>query len=217
MNMSSATGNRKFNFNFLKQTAEKFLINILIVAAVIFLPAVPSFGEQPPLKHNPWELIIYRPENTKGMNDIRCWLKLEDAETGEDVTYSKISAKYEWVSIGKNIHKDPMNFYNLFVPSRWTVLYPYQRTYYLSGGMAMHLLIQKGKYKISFYTPPEHQLDFPCDNKEQWNSNSFYYDTENPAKVIFVFPEANENGFYSGKWCVDYKAPEWFIFTKPKM
>ena len=55
------------------------------------------------------------------MNDVRCWLRLEDAETGEDVTYVKARANYAWI----NRSKEGI---------------PYERAYYLSGGMAMHLL-----------------------------------------------------------------------------
>ena len=47
-------------------------------------------------------------------------------------------------------------------------------------------------------------------------SNTFYYDTNNPTKVIFVMPTADENGFYDGGWYIDYKAPKFFKFTKAK-
>lgn len=50
------------------------------------------------VKHNPWELIIYRPENSSNLNEIRCWLKIEDEE-GNDVLGTKATATYEWVSI----------------------------------------------------------------------------------------------------------------------
>lgn len=155
-------------------------------------------GENPPaLKHNPWSLIIYRPENSGGMNDVRCWLRLEDAETGEDVTYVKARANYAWINRSKGG-------------------IPYERAYYLSGGMAMHLLIKPGKYKIGFYTPIDRQNDFYVENKKQWESNLFYYNTENPIKVLFVSPTSDENGFYNGGWFIDYKAPKYFKFTKPK-
>lgn len=131
------------------------------------------------------------------MNEVRCYIRIEDAETGEDVTYTKIKATYEWVSI-----PDVAN--------------PYQNIYYLDGGMAMHLNIQPGKYKIQVYTPWEKQNGVQCANKGTWESNVFEYDTSNPAKVIFVCPTANDNGFYNGGWYIDYKAPKWFKFTKPK-
>lgn len=175
------------------------------------------FAETEPLHFNPWELIIYRPENSGRMNEIRCWLKAEDAETGEDVTYTRLTATYEWVDDTIIVHKNPLDFRSLFIPSRKHVLYPYQRTYYLSGGMAMHLNLAKGKYKFSVYTPKDKTNLYETENKDQWESNVFYYDTENPAKVIFVFPTANQNGFYNGGWVIDAKAPEYFEFTKPKM
>ena len=154
-------------------------------------------AQDAPLRHNPWELIIYRPENAGSMNDIRCYIKITDAKTGEDVTYTKIKATYEWVSIPN-------------------VANPYQNIYYLDGGMAMHLNIQSGTYRIQVYTPPEKQYGVPCASADTWESNIFDYNTENPAKVIFVCPTANENGFYNGGWYIDYKAPKWFKFTKPK-
>lgn len=152
------------------------------------------------LHHNPWDLIIYRPENSSQMNDIRCWIKIED-ENGNDVTYSAVrKATYEWISI----------------PG---VPYNYKKTYYLSGGMAMHLNIKPGRYKISFYTPEDkHQYpEYEYDNDGDWHSNVFEYDTNNPAKVIFVYPTANDNGFYNGGWWIDYRSPKYFKFTIPKM
>ena len=84
----------------------------------------------------------------------------------------------------------------------------------------MHLLLKKGSYKISFYTPKE-KISAQGLSKEllkkDWNSNTFLYDTENPAKVIFVSPTANENGFYDGGWHIDHKAPKFFRFTKPRL
>lgn len=149
------------------------------------------------LHHNPWELIIYRPENSGGMNSVRCWLSIE-TESGQDVTYSAAKATYEWISIPDVINQ-------------------YERSYYLCGGMAMHLLLKPGRYVFTFYTPPEHQFGVSVQNKSQWESNSFFYDTRNPAKVIFVSPVANENGFYSGGWHISAKAPLFWKFIKPRM
>ena len=59
-------------------------------------PVIPE-SNLPDLHHNPWELIIYRPENSSQINEIRCWLKLED-EAGNDVTYTAATATYEWIS-----------------------------------------------------------------------------------------------------------------------
>lgn len=173
----------------------QFIFFLLMISAAF--PLKLSGGEpQEPLHHNPWELIIYRPENSGGMNSIRCWLKIED-ESGTDVTYSAARATYEWVSV-----PDVINHY--------------EKTYYLSGGMAMHLLIKPGKYVFRLYTPPEHQFGAQVRNKKQWESNAFFYDTQNPAKVIFVSPVANENGFYSGGWHISSKAPLFWKYTKPK-
>ena len=54
-------------------------------------------------------------------------------------------------------------------------------------------------------------------NRSEWTSNQFIYDTENPAKVIFVYPTADDNGFYNGGWIISSKAPEFYKFTKPNM
>lgn len=172
----------------------------------------------PDIKHNPWSLIIYRPENTEKMNDVWCWVKFTDAETGEDVTYSRLTAQYEWVSQTVKIQpKDHHSIESIFSPTRLYTMHNYQKTFYLAGGMAMHINLKPGKYFITVYTPKEKAGFFKCSNKGDWLSNKFYYDTENPAKVIFVVPTANENGFYDGGWFIDWKAPEFFVFTKPKM
>ena len=181
-----------------KQHILQVFFSIFSILQVLYAQNAQNRKDEP-LHHNPWELIIYRPENAGDMNDVRCYLKVEDAETGEDVTYTKLKATYEWVSI-----PDVAN--------------PYQNIYYLDGGMAMHINIKSGKYKIQVYTPFEKQNGVYTTNtsKETWNSNIFEYDTANPAKVIFVCPTANDNGFYDGGWHIDYKAPKWFKFTKPK-
>lgn len=127
-----------------------------------------------PVTHDKQKLIIYRPENTGTMNDIRCFLKLED-EDGNDVTHQNCRAD----------------------------------KYYISGGMAIHLELKKGRYKISFYTPKDKQNNFvyPTAGTRpfEWKSNVFEYNTENPAKVIFLYPTMNDNGFYNGGWFIDYK------------
>lgn len=139
--------------------------------------------------HDKQKLIIYRPENNGAMNDIRCFLRLED-ENGNDVTYTSATATYEWVNI-----PDIPNLY--------------KKNYYLSGGMAMHLSLKKGKYKISFYTPKDKQNNFtyPVVGTKpfEWSSNVFEYNTENPTKVIFLTATTNDNGFYNGGWKIDYK------------
>lgn len=178
-----------------QKNQRKFLILFLTAS---FLFAQNFLSAQ--VKHNPWELIIYRPENSFHINDVRCFLKIQD-ENGNDVSKSKVKASYEWIS-------NP-NVINYF-----------EKSYYLSGGMALHLNLQKGKYRFSVYTPKSELAYFignPRLKEFEWQSNVFEYDTENPTKVIFVVPQADSNGFYSGKWLVDYKAPKWFKFTKPKV
>ncbi len=144
-----------------------------------------------PAGHDKTSLIIYRPDNIGVLNDIRCFLRLQD-EAGQDITYdsSRITATYEWMSTPDIIRN-------------------YKHTYFLSGGMAMHLKLKKGRYKISLYTPTDQQNNFTypqADTKAfQWESNIFEYNTENPTKVIFVTPTRNDNGFYNGGWVIDYK------------
>ena len=93
-----------------------------------------------PAGHDKTSLIIYRPDNKGVLNDIRCFLRLEDEE-GKDVTYTAATASYEWVSIPDRVNN-------------------YKKKYYLSGGMAMHLKLKKGRYKISLYTPVDQQNNF---------------------------------------------------------
>ena len=170
------------------------------------------------LHPDPWSLIIYRPDNSEGMNDVRCWLKLEDAQTGEDVTYTKAKANYEFVADRKKAPiRDTTSISRMFKYTGEAPSYNYKKSYYLSGGMAMHLLLQPGKYKISVYTPKEHTIYVQTENKGDWTSNVFEYDTANPTNVIFVSPTANDNGFYNGGWHIDYKAPDFWKVTKPKM
>lgn len=134
-------------------------------------------------------LIIYRAENKGVMNDIRCFLRLQDME-GNDVMDTNCTATYEWVTIPDVVNQ-------------------YKKKYFLSGGMAMHLKLKKGKYQITLYTPVDQQANFtysdPSIEPFQWESNTFIYNTENPTKVIFVYPTHNENGFYNGGWIIDYK------------
>lgn len=169
------------------------------------------------LTHNKWSLIIYRPVNTGDMNLVRCWLKIQNQE-GQDVTYQVAKASYEWVNgdrVKSYTSTPPIN--SIFQPNITSPLYQYQKTYYLSGGMAMHLILKSGKYKISFYTPADKNNMYETENPGEWISNTFDYDTENPAKVIFLCPTANENGFYNGGWWLDYKAPKFFKYTIPLM
>lgn len=162
------------------------------------------------------ELIIYRPQNSDNINLVRCWVKIED-EKGNDVTYTAARAAYAYMDRPKEL--------------RW-----YQRSFFLEGGMACHLYLNtsKGeKYRISVYTPKKHVEDFPLPEnlKTDWDSTVFEYDSSkiensvdkdyNPLKVVFVYPSADENWFYTPHWNIDYKAPTYLRnrdpqFTKPK-
>lgn len=156
-----------------------------------------AFSEIPELKHNSWELVIYRPENSPQINEIRCYLEIT-GEDGNDVLGTKAKATYEWASVPDVVHF-------------------YKKKVYLSGGMAAHLHLAPGKYRFSVFTPESEIVLFSGKAKSEWKSNVFEYDTENPAKVIFVVPESDDNGFYKGSWFIDWKAPKWHKFTKPKM
>ena len=172
------------------------LLSLLISASVFSQPVPGSYYDfidatkDMPAGHDKTSLIIYRPDNVGVLNDIRCFLRLED-ENGNDVTYTACTATYEWMSTPDIIRK-------------------YKHTYFLSGGMAMHLKLKKGRYKITLYTPTDQQNNFTyaeADAKPfQWESNVFEYNTENPTKVIFVTPTRNDNGFYNGGWSIDFRS-----------
>ena len=172
-----------------------FLLTLLFLTPVFSQPVPGSYYDfldatkEMPAGHDKQSLIIYRPDNLGVLNDIRCFLRLQD-EQGNDVTYTACTATYEWMSTPDIIRN-------------------YKHTYFLSGGMAMHLKLKKGRYKISLYTPTDQQNNFTyaeADAKPfQWESNVFEYNTENPTKVIFVTPTRNDNGFYNGGWIIDYK------------
>ncbi len=172
----------------------RFLQFVFFVFSAFF--SQPVFAQLPKLKHNPWELIIYRPENSPQINEIRCFLQITD-ENGNDVLGTKAKATYEWVSIPDVVHF-------------------YKKRVFLCGGMAVHLRLLPGKYRFSVFTPESELSSFSGSAKSEWKSNAFEYDTENPAKVIFIVPESDDNGFYRGSWFIDWKAPAWHMFTKPK-
>ena len=177
---------------------KKIIFLLLSFFSLSFLSADSDF---PRAKHNPWELIIYRPENKTDFNYVRCYVKIED-EKGNDVSKSKVKATYEWATI-----PNVVNYY--------------KNKLYLDGGMAMHLNLRPGKYRFSVYTPPERHTGFEVTkgvkNKGQWESNVFEYDTENPAKVIFVTPVMDDNGFFNGSWWIDHKAPRFFKWSEMKI
>ena len=190
---------RKEQHRWLSLSKPPFIITLLslLISASVFSQPVPGSyydfidaTKDMPAGHDKTSLIIYRPDNVGVLNDIRCFLRLED-ENGNDVTYTACTATYEWMSTPDIIRK-------------------YKHTYFLSGGMAMHLKLKKGRYKISLYTPANQQNNFTyaeADAKPfQWESNVFEYNTENPTKVIFVTPTRNDNGFYNGGWSIDFRS-----------
>ena len=132
----------------------------------------------------------------------------------KDITYDKTiirRSEYEWIENTKIRTETPDEF--MIWLSRRNPIYtltPYRRRLYLDAGMAMHLNIAPGKYRFSVYTPEEDTFMVPTDNKGDWISNTFEYDTENPLKVIFVWPGTDENGFYDGSWHIGWKAPQYF-------
>ncbi len=175
------------------------IVFFLLLIFNSFLYAQQPHLQEKNIKHNPWELRIYRPINAGSMNDVRCFLRLEDSE-GNDVTKTAIRKAYY-----KHAGSPDKN-------------YSYKNKIYLTGGTILYLNLKSGKYKISVYTPPEYQ--YPYSKKSSgsdWSSNIFEYDTENPLKVIFVYPTANENSFYNGGWIINYKSPEFYEFTKPEI
>lgn len=211
-------------FKFLSLFVCIFVQNIFLNAQVK-MPELPQtvdpfemagIERQEPLKPNWWTLIIYRPENSGTMNDVRCFLQILNAQTDEDVTLTCAKIGYQYIPDLPDSKKvDPKSIAYMFTRTK-IPLYTYKKTPFLSGGMAMYLYIKSGKYKFSVSTPKEKTNDFITENDGDWTSNVFYYDTENPTNVIFVSPTANENGFYNGGWFIDYKAPEFYKFTKPK-
>ncbi|MGP1588154.1 MAG: hypothetical protein ACTTHG_07435 [Treponemataceae bacterium] len=165
---------------------------------------------------NPWSIIIYRPQNNYELNHVKCWITVTDAQTGEDVTYSdKIKAKYEWVANTQILeNNEPKSFFTMFKGQLRSFFLNYQKTYWLMGGVAMHLNIKPGKYIFSITTPYDETSLFPIKNSGDWTSNRLFYDTENPTNVIFVCPSVDENGLYNGGWHIDYFAPKYWKFTK---
>ena len=201
------------------QKIKKILAVIVICSAALVCPAEnPEYKlyDPSPLHFNQWELLIYRPENSGQMNKVRCYLKIEDEE-GNDVTFSKCKATYYYAnSLVKNPKENSKDFSAIFNRSAPRTVFNYRKKYFLEGGLVTYLLLQKGKYKISVYTPSDQHFFVKTPESPEWTSNTFEYDTENPLKVIFVSPTANENGFYNGGWFISAKAPEYYIFTKPK-
>ena len=98
---------------------------------------------------NGFSLIIYRPENSKNINDLRCYIKIEN-ENGEDIS-EKIPAWFEFVSEKGKFSR-------------------FKKKPYLLGGMAAHVFLGTGKFKISVYTTKEDAEGFslPEKIKKEW-------------------------------------------------
>ena len=170
------------------------------------------------VKHNPLNLIIYRPENKYELNDIRAFIQIFDLN-GNEVTYDKsiCNATYEWVNWTSDLRKiyksNPTNFVTVFQRPYQGQIKHYKKKYFISGNMAMHLSLKKGKYIIKFITPISDQNMFTYyDNSKpfDWTSNELLYDTNNPAFVIFLSPRFNDSGYYAGNWELSYNAPKWW-------
>lgn len=158
------------------------------------------------------ELIVYRPQNSADINAVRCWVRIEDMD-GNDVTHTAARAAYAYMDRPRELS--------------W-----YRRSFYIEGGMACHLYLNRGRYRISVFTPKSHVSDFPLPERlrADWDSDVFVYDSDivrnsvgegaNILRVIFVSPTANGDGFYEPHWKVDYRAPVYLRdreprFTKP--
>ena len=144
-------------------------------------------------------LEIYRPENYGDMNTIPCFLHIEDLD-GNSAEDSIISLSYSWYY---ELQNKPRRHHKYFKGC-------------FLGGTVLHLTMKKGTYRITVYTPEENQGTYSSRLPFEWKSNTFIYTVGSPAlKVIFVSPTADENGLYNGGWFIDYKAPKFYIYTKP--
>ena len=76
----------------------------LLLFSIFSLLPVTADSEPGKIRHNPWELIIYRPENKTDFNYVRCFLRIED-ENGSDVSKSKVKATYEWTTIPNVVNR----------------------------------------------------------------------------------------------------------------
>lgn len=147
---------------------------------------------------------IYRPENYGNLNDVPCLLKITDPD-GNDAWDKITHISYSWAGDMRNKDKLTHSYYRGC----------------FTGGCIIHLTMRPGTYRISVCTPRNLQQDYELsyDSAEgDWTSNEFIYQTNAEAlKVIFINPCANRNGFFTGKWNIDYRAPKFYRYTKPKM
>lgn len=156
-----------------------------------------------------FSLNLYRPENKGALNAIPCLIRVTDLD-GNDASDAITHLSFNW-------------YYELRRLD-WRGEPKHLHTYFngcFTGGVVVHLLTKPGTYLISVYTPPEYQQGYAenasqlAGKKRAWESNTFLYDTSHKPNVIFVSPTANDNGFFSGGWHVDYRAPQFWQYTKP--
>lgn len=147
-------------------------------------------------------LHIYRPENKSPLNTVPCLIRVTDLD-GNDASAAVTHLSYNWYYELRHLD--------------WRGEPKRQNTYFngcFTGGVVVHLLTKPGIYRISVYTPAAYQQGLG-DGERTWESNAFTYDTRNKPNVIFVSPTANDNGFFSGGWHIDHRAPRFWQYTKP--
>lgn len=147
-------------------------------------------------------LEIYRPENKGDLNDVPCLLRITDME-GNDASDCITALSHSWY------YDTHLNFWQTK-----TLCHVYWEGCF-TGGSIVHLGLKEGKYKIFVYTPVEKQADYASLTSQSWESNEFVYNTRSKElKVIFVSPVADDSGFFSGSWHIDYRAPKFYKWTK---
>lgn len=169
---------------------------------IIMIILALAFAAQVQAKQNSIE--IYRPENYGSLNEVPCLLKITDMD-GNDAWDKITHISYSWASDMRNKDKFTHSYYSGC----------------FTGGCIIHLTMQPGEYRISVHTPrnmqQNHELSY--DSAEgDWTSNEFIYQTNARAlKVIFINACANQNGFFTGKWNIDCRAPKFYKYAKPRM
>lgn len=103
------------------------------------------------------------------MSPVRCWLNIQDME-GNDVTYTAAKATYEWTSI-----PDKVNYY--------------QKSWWLEGGVAMHLNLKKGRYKFSVSTPSDKQYPISKQEPQRMDIQSVSLRYGKPGKGDFCLSD----------------------------
>jgi len=73
---------------------------------------------------------------------------------------------------------------------------------FIIGGDHAFLKVEKGKYRISVYTPTEYQEKYVPNNTDTWKSNSLDMNiVDNKKFVLSVEPTVND-GEYNGGWTI---------------